>query len=249
MKRILMTLIASFAFTAQALAGVAAPNLSSTSKILNPSAEGLKVSMGEIHFTSLELSANYLGSSLSATEENTVAGFRWDWGFAGFQSYTFDTFNAQTGFVGYRDGGLTVALSSTTTDTRSSTGLSYSWALTENFVIGAEYSSHDDDTASFVFGLAFTEPGSYNLAYDTQSYTSSTSGTVSASIITAEGQYEEYILGYSLDDQYSYEGTTRTDMYLAYEPESGLIAKVGTVEIDNGTFAWTGNNLSLGFKF
>ena len=127
--------------------------------------------------------------------------------------------------------------------------LSYSWALTENFVIGAEYSSHDDDTASFVFGLAFTEPGSYNLAYDTQSYTSSTSGTVSASILTAEGQYEEYILGYSLDDQYSYEGTTRTDMYLAYEPESGLIAKVGTVEIDNGTFAWTGNNLSLGFKF
>ena len=249
MKRILMTLIASFAFTAQALAGVAAPNLTSIQLIYNPSAEGLKVSAGDIHTTTIDLSGNFLGIPVTSVQEYTVGAFRWDWGFAGIQSYSLNDNTRQTGFIGYRDGGFTAALSSTTTDTRSTTGLSYSWATSENFVIGAEYSSHDDDTASFVFGVAFTEPGTYNIAYDMQNYSSATSGTVSASILTLEGQYGDFILGYALDDQFLLEGVSQTNMYLAYEPESGLIAKLGTEEMDAGGVILTGNNISVGFKF
>ena len=63
MKLILMILIASFSFTAQTVAGVAAPNLTSINIIHNPAAEGLKVSSGEIHTTSIDLSTSSSGSS------------------------------------------------------------------------------------------------------------------------------------------------------------------------------------------
>lgn len=257
MKRFLMILIASFTFTAQALAGVAAPNLTSINMIHNPAAEGLKVSSGEIHLTNMELS--------SSERPLSIGVFRWDWGFVGYQLFSWNGDYQDIKFVGYRKDGLSIALYfgdsairsvSENLSSNSVSGLSCSWEASQNFVIGLAYTSNnrvsayvDNDPNNLIYGLTYTEPNLYNLAYDGKSYIDALENIISGGNITLERQFGDFILGFNFDDQFTLEAITQTNLYVAYEPESGLIAKLGIEELDDGLINGTGSNLSVGNKF
>ena len=251
MKKILFTLLSCFAFlalTAQSgLAGVASPSLSRIIGSDNFATEGLKE-----EGTDMSAYSRSLDYSGTAANVNGVAiNSRWKEFFLGFDYQDVDGASYISSYkAGYAMDNLslavTMASAASGATTTSTTAGGLAWRLGSlhlGFAMGMDDATTSSTTTQY--GVGFLIPEAFRAEYSSSTVDNGAT-TTNNSLTELEGQFGDFILGYTMNDNGTY---TANDMYIGWQmPKMGASVVLRSVTSENPTFT-SGTQVDVGWSF